>query len=239
MDEQSKKAAEEQAKNTEGAKEGKKPEEKQEETIADALETKKKEQKLVPEAVLLEYKNANKELKRDLKELKQLIESGATKKEISSDIKALADEHNVDPDFLQKFAAAIKKSTEEEISAKVKPFEEKERQEKINTLFEDHFKKAIEKMPEYKDVVNKDVIKTLSLNPANQNKTFTQIIEEAFGHLIKGKKTLESSSPSGKEESQDVDFDKAVKDAKYFSEIMANPLLKEKYNKGLAERLKL
>jgi hypothetical protein len=213
---------------------------KTEETVGEVLNPEKKEPKLVPEAVLLEYKNANKELKRDLKELKTLIESGASKKEVSTDLKAIAEEHNVDLDFLEKLTLALEARADEKVSSKLKPLEEKERLSKINEVFEASYAKAIEKMPEYKDIASKEVIKSLSLDPANQNKTWTQIIEGAYGHLIQGKKTFESSAPSGlKGDDQEVDFDKARKDPNYFTEVMANPTLKEKYNKGLAERLKL
>jgi hypothetical protein len=211
-----------------------------EETVGEVLNPEKKEPKLVPEAVLLEYKNANKELKRDLKELKTLIESGATKKVVSTDIKAIAEEHNVDIDFLEKLASALEARADEKVSSKMKPLEEKERLSKINEVFEASYAKALEKMPEYKDIANKEVIKSLSLDPANQNKTWTQIIEGAYGHLIQGRKTFESSAPSGsKGDDQEVDFDKARKDSNYFNEVMASPTLKAKYNNGLAERLKL
>jgi len=56
-----------------------------EETLEKMEAKDKLEPRLVPQAVLLEYKNQNKELKRDIKELKGLIESGATKKEVSED----------------------------------------------------------------------------------------------------------------------------------------------------------
>jgi hypothetical protein len=217
---------------------------KKEETIGEVLADKKPEPRMVPEAALLEYKNSNKELKKDLKELKDLIESGASKKEISTDLKALADEHNVDPEFLSKFAESIKaqnkKDIDDEVSARLKPLEEKDKKAKIDKIFKENYDKALEAMPEYKDIANEAVIKSLSLDPANQNKTWTQIIEEAYGHLITGKRTMESpTARGGRDDNQDVDVARASKDPSYFKEVMADPVKKAKYNAGLAERLKL
>jgi hypothetical protein len=241
MADEAKNAAEELANNTNAEVIA---EAKQEETIGETINPEKKEPKVVPEATFLELKNANKELKKDLKELKQLIESGGSKKEVSSDLKAIAEEHNVDAEFLSKFAESIEskanKDIDEKISAKLKPLEEKERQTKIDSIFEDKFAKAIEAMPEYKDIANKDVIKSLSLDPNNANKTWKQIIEGAYGHLITGRKTMETSKPgSGKNSDQDVDIERAGKDTAYFKEVMANPELKKKYNAELTSRLRI
>lgn len=237
MAEEAKNTAEEQVNNTETVTKAV-VETKTEETVGETISDKKPES--VPLAAFLELKKDNKELSKQMKELQKTIEAGATAKQVESDIKSIADAHNVDADFLDEFAAAIEKRAEEKVSAKLKPLEEKEKQTKINAIFEEKFGQTIESMPEYKDIVNKEVIKSLSLDPANQNKTWRQIIEGAYGHLIVGKKTLESSTArGGKDDNQEVDFDKAKTDSKYFSEVMANPELKKKYNANLAERLKL
>lgn len=216
-------------------------------TLGDILETNKPEKtenpKLVPEAVLLEYKKDNKELKKDIKDLKKLIEDGASKKEVSQELKDIAEEHNIDPDFLDKLARSIKAQTkaelEGEFSSKMKPIEEKERKAAQDKKFDEIYSNILETMPEYKSIVNKEVIKTLSLNPANANKTFAKILEESYGHLIQGKKTIETTSPRGGQEDIAIDYAKAVKDSKYFAEIMADPDLKRKYNEDLQKRIKL
>jgi hypothetical protein len=211
-----------------------------EETIGDVFKSPKEE--TVPLASHLEIKRENKEAQKKIKELEKQIEAGATKREISDEIKAIAEEHNVDEAFLQKLASAVKAQTEREIedrvSSKLKPLEDKERAEKIDTIFNQHYAKAIEAMPEYKDLVNKDVIKSLSLDPRNQNKTFTKIIEDSYGHLLKGKATLEPSKPSSRDDNQALDT-KKLKDPAYFKEVMANPRLKKEYNDGLIKRLNL
>ena len=212
---------------------------KKDETVGNALNT-KKEAKMVPEAVLIEYKKENKQIAKELKDLKEFIESGATKKEISMDLKELADKHNVDADFLNEFASAVQKKaqadTEEKLNSKIRPIEEKENAKKRDEIFDKHFDKTLEDMPEFKGIVNKDVIKALALDPQNENKTFTQIFNDSYGHLITGKKTLESTKPRGGAEDVAIDFNKASTNPEYFKEIMADPELKRKYNEDIATR---
>lgn len=209
-------------------------------TVSEALNTKKAEPKkdeprMVPEAVFLEVKN-------ELKDLRQAIKDGATKSQVSATLKSIADEWNLDENFLTAITSVVKAETkaefEQEFSSKLKPIEDKERQDKIDKAFNEHFSKAMEDMPEYDGVVNKDVVKTLSLDPHNANKTFAQLIEESYGHLVQGKRTLDpTTTRGGKNDNLEVDIEKAQKDPAYFKEIMRDPILKKKYNDGLLERL--
>lgn len=216
------------------------------ETIEDiekkAKDETKPEPRLVPEAVLLEYKNQNKELKKDLKDLKQLIESGATKKEISEDIRDIAEEHNVDVNFLKKLVHKIEddneRKIEEKIAAQIKPYQDKERQERINKLFDQHWRKVLEELPEYKGIANKEVIRERALNPLNSKKTFKQILDESYGHLVSGKYTMESArSRAGEGEIGQIDYNRAARDMAYYDKIMADPALKAEYNKNLHKRI--
>ena len=229
-------------------KEETKPSSVVEESIEDTLKKIEKEEevkpRVVPESVLLEYKNQNKELKHDLKELRALIESGATKKEISEDLRDIADEHNVDIKFLQKLAKSIEleaeKKLEEKFAARFKPYEDKERTEKLNKIFNQKFDEAITKYPEYKDLVNREIIRERALNPSNAKKTFYDLFKESYGHLISGKMTLESTrSRAGEEIIKEIDYARAKNDMAYYKEIMADPELKKKYNENLHKRLRL
>jgi len=92
-------------------------------------------------------------------------------------------------------------------------------------------------MPEYENLVNREVIKVLSLDPKNANKTFAQLIEETYGKAITGKRTIETTKPGGGKEPTEIDFDKALKDTEYFKEIMSNPTLKKKYNDSISSRV--
>jgi hypothetical protein len=211
--------------------------------VGDILESnkseEKKEPKMVPEAVLLEYKKDNKELKKDIKALRELIENGASKNEVSQELKDIAEEHNVDPEFLDKLAKSIKQQAKAELEAEVKPIKEKELAQQREMLFIENYNKTLEVMPEYKGLAQMEVIKSLALNPNNANKTFAQLLELAYGHLIKGKKTIETTTLRGGTNKGVIDFDRARKDKKYFMEIMADPELKVEYNKDLHKRIKL
>lgn len=214
------------------------------ETVGELLNQNLPEKKdeSVPLAKFLEMKNENKAMAKQMKELEKRIEAGASKREVTADLKALSDKHGVDADFLQEFADAVRAKAEAEIDekmeSKLRPLEEKDRAKKIDAAFNEHYAKALEQVPEYEGIVNKDVIKTLSLNPANANKTFIQIIEASYGHLIEGRRSLDTASTrAGKTDSTEVDMDRAKKDSKYFGEVMADPNLKKKYNDSLTNRL--
>lgn len=214
----------------------------QKETIGDVLNTKQEEPKEKPTVGLdkfLELKKENKELSKALKAIEKKLEEGVTEEEISDDIDDLAEEFNVDKKFLSKLEKSIESRMESKLESKLKPITEEKNAEKIDKVFKQHYEKAIAEMPEYTNIVNPEVIKQLSLNPANSKKTFQQLIEETYGNALGGKRTIESSIPRGGKEPTEVDFDRASKDSEYFKEIMANPTLKAKYNNNLGLRLKL
>jgi len=208
-----------------------------EETVGDVLSD-KSEREQVPLATFLDIKKENKELAKQMKELQKSIEAGANKKEVSLDLQTLSDKHGVDAEFLQEFADTVRAQAQAEVETRLAPMKEadlaKQREDKFNVAYT----KALGVLPEFDGVVNKEVIRTLAQNPANSNKTFINIIEEAYGHLVTGKRSLDqSSSRTSKNDNQDVDFSKADRDPEYFTEVMENPTLKRKYNEGLAGRL--
>lgn len=182
----------------------------------------------------LEVKREKKELEKKLEELVRAKEEGATQSEVSEDLEALATEYNIDKSFLQKIAKSIEsraeKSMEERINAKLEPITKREREERVNTIFSKTFSETLESMPEYKGIANPDVIKALATNPANAKKTMSQILEEAYGNAITGRRTIERTIPGGGKEPTDVDFKRAQSDSEYFKQIMDNPNLKKKYN---------
>lgn len=222
--------------------EAKAPETK-ETTVGEALniqpKSDKAEAKVVPEAVFLEYKKDNKQLQKDIKELKSLIETGGSKKEVSDDVKALAEKYDIDADFIQELASTVQAKAEEAAEAKFKPLADKDRAKEFDEAFTTHYDKTLEALPEFKDVANREVIKALVKDPANKDKTFAQILESAYGHLITGKRTIETTTPGGGKEDAEIDFDRARKDTEYFKEVMSNPHTKKKYNEALEKRLKL
>lgn len=220
-----------------------KEEPKQEATVGEVLEPTdpaepKTEPKVVPESQFLKVKNKNKELLKEIEALKKAKEEGAAPAEVSADLEALAEKHGVTPEFLKDLAEYNRKQTEDEVEGKMKPITDREKAVKIDKAFNEHYAKTLELMPEYKDLVNKDIIKNLSLDPKNRNKTFPQLLEEAYGHLVTGKRTLDApSARTSRNDTGEVDYDRATKDKEYFKEVMANPMLKKKYNDTLTNRI--
>ena len=183
----------------------------------------------------LDLKKQNKEKDRLIKDLEAKIEAGATRQEVSADMEAISEEYpDVDRGFLNKLANTIKnsvvKEAEDKITSRFQPLEEKDRQAKIDNAFNTHFKIAIDKMPEFATIVNPDVIKTLSQDPRNASKTFSQIIEETYGNALTGKRTIETTISGGGKDSDPLNFQKARVDSNYFDVVMANPRLKAEYN---------
>lgn len=193
----------------------------------------KQEVKEVPLAAFLEEKNARKEMEKELKSLKKQIESGATKTEVSDTIQSIAEEFNTDPKFLSRFAAAIKadadKEAEAKFTAKLKPFEEKEKSDRVQKVFDTHFVKSMDEMGEYKGIVNKDVIFALSLNPSNSSKTIPQLIEETYGQAISGRRSIETGTPRGGAPAGTFDPDRANKDVEYLKQVYKDPVLRKSY----------
>jgi hypothetical protein len=205
-------------------------------TISDVLEAPvEKQPNHVPESAFLKEKMARKEAEKRIKELEAKIQSNvAPHSEVAEDIASIAKEFDIDPSFLDKLEKSIRSKTEREvedkISSKFKPMEEKERQMAIDKAFDTHYGTAIASMPEFKDIVNPAVIKSLSLLPQNGNKTFTQLIEETYGSAVTGKRTITPTTPGGGKDPQPLDYQRAQKDKAYFNEIMQDPKRKAEYN---------
>lgn len=211
----------------------------------------KKEVPTIRESEFLTLKKENEGLWKEIKNTQKMIADGLTKKEVSDTLKKIGEKYKVDPEFLSEVSQAIKAEADAgidgKIDAKVKPLAEKEKSEeaqtkaeRIDRIFKENFDKTIAAMPDFKDVAEPDVIKSLTLDPANRDKTFAQIIEKAYGHLVKGKgKTLDTNTPGGNKEPAAIDYDKASKDGEYFKTIMADPAQRKEYNANLHKRLKL
>lgn len=240
MTEQVKNTPEQEVKKSE---ESSTPENQKDITVGEVVQQKKEVPK--PEVVgldkFLDLKDQVKEQKKLIKDLESRLADGETKEEILDDIDGLADEYNVDKRFLNKLVKAVQSSAEKEVEARVasklKPIEEKENADRIDKAFTKHFNSAMESMPEYQNVVNPEVIKALSLSPSNSNKTFPQLIEETYGKVLGGKRTIEQARPHSGKELESIDFSKARKDPTYLKEILKDPELKKEYNKGLIDRI--
>lgn len=224
------------------------PAEKKEPTMSEIQEGVNVEKKEPKETVglpkFMEEKTKRRAAEQEVARLTELLNKGGTSKEdIADDIQALTKEYeDVDPEFLNKLVTTIERRAEKKFQGKldeaVKPLKESAEQERISEVFQVHFSKAMESMPEYKDIVDPDVIKTLSLDPDNEDKTFSEIIEETYGKFVTGKKTMEDKTqPGGGKDPETVDFARAKKDPEYFKTVLANPRLKAEYNKDIHKRI--
>lgn len=182
------------------------------------------------------------EMKKQLKELKKTIEGGASQNRINQEIEDLGKEHNVDPEFLKKLTSTIEKNVSDKFGKPAADDKDDEVVEDKKTIapasvtFDQHFDTIIDRMPDFKDIANKAVVRSLAKDPANGNKTISQIIEETYGHLLTGKRTIESTKPAGGKDPGPLNYEKAMKDPKYFEEIMADPSLKREYNAEMLKR---
>lgn len=209
------------------------------ETVEATLEKpEEKKDDSVPLATFLELKKESKEMKAQLAALQQRAsEDNMSKAEISSNLQSIAAQHNIDPQFLTQLAGAIRNEAKADLEESLKPIREKEKQEGRERAFNTYFNKALENMPEYKDVVNAEVIRQMAFNPANAKKTYAQLIEEAYGNALGGKRTLEPVTPNAKVSDNKLDYSRARSDPSYFKEVMADPELKREYNSQIEKRI--
>lgn len=185
----------------------------------------------------LSEKEGRKAAEKALKDLQDKVTAGTiTETEVSADIAAIGKKYDVNADFLKELVDAVETKTEKKFADRLTPLEEEKRQQKIDAAFTKAFESAMVDMPEFTKVVNKDVIKTLSLDPNNKNKTFSQIIEETYGGAVPGKRTVEPTKPGGGKEPEALNIDRARKDPAYFDEVMGNPKLKKEYNDAMLKR---
>lgn len=205
-----------------------------EETLGDALH---QEEKKVPESIpysrFQEKVNETKELKEKVADLEKKIQDGVSQREIDSDIDAIASEFQLDAKVLDKVVQVAEARAMAKVEEKLAPLTERESASKRESAFTQMLNRALEQNPEYVDVVNKDILKQLAFNPANANKTFSKLLEEMYGSVVKPaeRKTMETTAP-GKSDAtiESVDYRRAQNDSAYFKQIMADPVLKKEYN---------
>lgn len=194
----------------------------------------------VPISTFVKVKKDAKKFEKLYNDLKNRAESGESPEDISDDLDELASEFNVEPKFVKKLANILKGQAEKKVGESMAPIIEqnkkltdREKAKLIDDAFNTAFASAMETMPEYAEVADKEAIKALSLLPANANKTFAQLIEQTYGKAISGKKTIDSTTPGGGKDPEPIDYARAKQDTEYFKEIMADPALKKEYNANM------
>lgn len=123
------------------------------------------------------------------------------------------------------------------LAQKLEQLEGDKKREQLEAKFMQHFNKTLEDFPEYKDVVNVDVIKKLAFDPANSTKTYKQLLDETYGKSLVGRRTIETTTPRGGAKDTKVDIERAKTDAAYRHEVLADPELRKQYNESLTDRI--
>ena len=123
-----------------------------------------------------------------------------------------------------------------ELAEKLAKIEQKESIAKRDAALQQGLEKALEEYPEFKGVANADIVKRLALDPSNKEKTFKDILEEAYGNAIGGRRTIETTTPRGGAADTKLDSGR-LSDPDYRKEVFANPDLKKQYNESLPDRL--
>jgi len=202
-----------------------------EKTMSEMILEEEERPNMVPEGVFLEQKKARKALERELSDLKAKIKEGASTEETYDNIDAIADEYDVDKDFIKKLSSTIKSQAKSEMQAEMSAKSEQENSvKKFDDAFNKQYQTALDRGPEFKEIVNADVVKQLALLPQNAKKTISQILEETYGNAIQGKRTIETTTPGGGKDPEPLDYEKAQKDISYYKEVMADPKRKAEYN---------
>lgn len=213
-----------------------------EETIASAISD--KEENKLPDSIpynrFKEKVDENKELAARVNELeKKIANDDISRKDVSAEVKDMADEFGIDEGVLDKLADRLQARAQQTIEEKLAPLTQKEKAEKQDKVLSQMLDKALEANPDFANVVNKEVIKQLALNPANSSKTMSELIRDTYGNAVtpSEKKTMETTTPGKSDVIDSVDYDRAQTDSEYFSKIKADPKLKEEYNKQMREKL--
>ena len=157
------------------------------------------------------------------------------RKELEAKLEALEKEKEADPEVKD----VSKDPSVKELADKLANIEKNEATAKRDVALEKGLNKALDDAPEFKDVINVDFIKQMALNPANADKTFAQLLDEAYGNALGGKRTIESTTPRGGAKNEKVDIEKARRDNSYLKEVLADPVLRKQYNEGLENRIML
>lgn len=206
------------------------------ETIGEMTETiDKPVEKTVPESVFVQQKKA---LQKAEKELRQLKEQQLNNEPTSSSIEAIADKYDIDRGFIAELSKTIRDEATAEVESKISSKQaEINKQKKFAEAIQSAFNDVLETAPEYKNIANIEVIKQLALLPQNANKTVLQIVDDAYGNAIQGKRTIETTKPRGGGTSEPLDMKRADTDLEYYKEVMSDPDRKAKYNEYLLKRL--
>lgn len=170
-------------------------------------------------------------------ELERLQSQGGTKEEMDDAVEQIAQKYtDVAPELLNDIVSAAERRIEQKYGSKLASIEAERQRETVDKKFNELYTRTLSEMPEYSGVVNPEVIKSLALNPANAKKTMQQIVEEAYGNAIVGRKTLESTSGATRRNAGEIDFSNM--NDKDWEAVESDPELKKKHSEYTLNQLR-
>ena len=201
----------------------------------------------IPLKKFMAEKNARREAEQKAKELAAELERvrNTPKVDTPASIKAISEQYDINEDILNAILNAsytmtkdkVREELEAELNPKLAEFESIKK-EKIQNEFENKFtgllNDTLKEMPEYKDLVDAEDIKTWVKSGQYSNLSMAQLIEQKYGKFVQGKKTVESGRSAREVEVADVSN---MTDADYLK-LDSDPALKEKWAKSLPDRLR-
>lgn len=208
----------------------------------------------VPLKKFMEEKKARKEAEERAARAEQLAQEieaerahSRTRGTSNGTISDLAEKYDVSEEFIQDMLnvsyavnrEAIRKEIDEEYSprlAEIDKIKSKEQQQQFDKQFNDLLNESLSDMPEFKDIIDKDDLKTWIKSGKYSKLTLPQLIEEKYGKFVApGKKSLDSGYVQSRE--QNVPEPSNMTDQDWVN-IENNPELKKKWQGSLEDRLR-
>lgn len=201
----------------------------------------------IPLKKFMAEKNARREAEQKAKELESELTKlrTAPKTETPASIKAISEKYDIGEDVLSDILNAsyvmtkdkVREELEAEFNPKLAEFESIKRensQKTFETKFNDALTDTLKDMPEYKDLIDTDDLKTWVKSGKYSKLNLSQLIEQKYGKFVQGKKTIEQGHSAREVEVADVSN---MTDADY-QKLDSDPALKEKWAKSLPDRLR-
>lgn len=220
------------------------PEDKSDEPTLNSLQNSEEKNKIPDSIPYSRFKEVNDESKAkdalitELQEKLESLDSKPTKADAAEGLSEIAKEYNLDEEALGRVAKSIEAAALAKVQETVEPLTKAQKESQANHAFEKMYTSALENHPQYKDIANKEVIRQLAFNPANANKTFSQLLKDVYGSVAgksQGSKTMETTQKGRTETIEKIDYKRASSDSEYFKQIMADPKLKAEYNSKVVE----
>lgn len=214
------------------------------ETIENLETLAEKSDDAIPLKKYMAEKNAKREAENKIKELETIIaglKDAPKTSETPANIKAISEQYDIDENVLNAILKATKEKVREELEAELNPkLAELENIKKENSIkdFNNKFNSALEdtlnEMPEYKDLIDTDDLKTWVKSGKYSKLNMSQLIEQKYGKFVAGKKTIEQGHSAKEAEIPDVSN---MTDSDYMK-LDSDPNLREEWAKGLPNRLR-